>query len=371
MRLGSLSSGLCIAALFWTACDLNRDAPGGYTTASGSGGSTANLNPTVGSGGDSSLGGGLDAIEDPEGPCDADVTVDTLDPVQAAAAVGICKQSTGTDDWGLIEARWALPDGTDFSTDYEDAYHLGHGVLPAFGAELVPLEGDKVLALSSGTARQPSDPDYIDVSGFAKGYTAGVPNGVSQLSPSCPSDTFTGQPNDAVALEVVMRPPAEAKGLAFDFDFYTFEWPMWVCTEFNDYFVALLDPPPTAGEPNISFDADGNLVTVNNALVTHCDCDGGPPCQAGMAMDITYQCENGADRLVDTGFYGEVDGGGFSRAATGWLTTQAPIAVGEDVTLRFALWDSGDGVLDSTTIVDNFRWLGEAEDDPETTPIPK
>jgi hypothetical protein len=36
--------------------------------------------------------------------------------------------------------------------------------------------------------------------------------------------------------------------------------------------------------------------------------------------------------------------------------------------LRFAVWDSGDGILDSTTIIDNFRFevtAGEVS----TTPV--
>jgi hypothetical protein len=30
------------------------------------------------------------------------------------------------------------------------------------------------------------------------------------------------------------------------------------------------------------------------------------------------------------------------------------------VTLRFAIYDSGDGVLDSSVVIDNFRWLSSA-----------
>ena len=44
--------------------------------------------------------------------------------------------------------------------------------------------------------------------------------------------------------------------------------------------------------------------------------------------------------------------------ATGWLTTQAPIAPGETFTLEFMIWDAGDGVLDSSVLIDNFQWIG-------------
>ncbi|MEQ9323970.1 MAG: hypothetical protein RIF41_32695, partial [Polyangiaceae bacterium] len=134
---------------------------------------------------------------------------------------------------------------------------------------------------------------------------------------------------------------------------------------FNDYFAAMMTPSPN-NELNISFDAEGNFITVNNALVEVCDCGNGPPCDAGM---LTYECNEGASMLTGTGFEG--DPSTFTHAATGWLSTQAPLAAGENIIVRFAVWDSGDGVLDSTAIVDNFRWLGFAEPDPETTPIPK
>ena len=43
--------------------------------------------------------------------------------------------------------------------------------------------GKKMLALSSGTARQPTDPGYQDVSGFDKGYTSASPQGFPKESP--------------------------------------------------------------------------------------------------------------------------------------------------------------------------------------------
>jgi hypothetical protein len=42
-------------------------------------------------------------------------------------------------------------------------------------------------------------------------------------------------------------------------------------------------------------------------------------------------------------------------AATSWLTTTAPIPADTDITLTFSVWDSGDGNLDSTVLVDNFK----------------
>jgi hypothetical protein len=41
---------------------------------------------------------------------------------------------------------------------------------------------------------------------------------------------------------------------------------------------------------------------------------------------------------------------------TGWLTTQAPIVPGEIVNLELIVWDSSDGIYDSSATIDWFRW---------------
>ena len=39
--------------------------------------------------------------------------------------------------------------------------------------------------------------------------------------------------------------------------------------------------------------------------------------------------------------------------------TSAPVEPNGELTIRFTVYDSGDGNLDSTTLVDNWRWIGE------------
>jgi hypothetical protein len=63
------------------------------------------------------------------------------------------------------------------------------------------------------------------------------------------------------------------------------------------------------------------------------------------------------------GLFGPIFGGSMqdagtsdSGAATGWLHTTAPVEGGSIITLRFAIWDSGDGILDSLALIDNFNW---------------
>jgi hypothetical protein len=181
------------------------------------------------------------AADDPPPPCDTTLAIDDMDPMSAARAVGLCKQATGPDDWGVVSAEWVLPDGNPAPANPN--FHLGHGILSGFGNVIVPYEGSKLLALSSGTARQPTDPGYQSPGGFSKGYTSGHPVGFPKESPACPG-VITGPPNDGTGVRLTIRAPSNANGFSFDFDFYTYEWPGFVCSTFNDFFVALMSPIP-------------------------------------------------------------------------------------------------------------------------------
>jgi hypothetical protein len=55
--------------------------------------------------------------------------------------------------------------------------------------------------------------------------------------------------------------------------------------------------------------------------------------------------------------------------ATGWLTTTSPVTPGEDVTLHFIIFDEGDHILDSSVLIDNFRWAATGVPSPSTGPI--
>src|SRR5262249_17795593 len=83
-------------------------------------------------------------------------------------------------------------------------------------------------------------------------------------------------------------------------------------------------------------------------------CQGmGPPCFAG---GKTFTCSLGDSGLVGTGF-GQDTAFGQDHGSTGWLSTKAPVQGGEIITMRWAVYDSGDGVLDTSTLVDNFQWI--------------
>ena len=125
-------------------------------------------------------------------------------------------------------------------------------------------------------------------------------------------------------------------GYRFKFRFYSFEYPEWVCTSYNDQFIALVDPAPLGSiNGNISFDSLTNPVSVNIAY-----------------FEVCSGCPMGTADLAGTGFDVWDDAG-----ATGWLMSTAPIAGGEEFTIRFTIWDTGDAAWDSTVLIDEFEWI--------------
>lgn len=153
--------------------------------------------------------------------------------------------------------------------------------------------------------------------------------------PACPGSLAI---NDDIALEVTLRAPSNATGYSYNFDFYSFEYPEWVCTSYNDQYIALVDPAPVGSiNGNISFDSLANPVSVNVAF-----------------FEVCAGCNLGTAELQGTGFDTWDDAG-----ATSWLVTTAPVGPMEEITIRFTIWDTGDAAWDSTVLLDNFRWIAD------------
>ncbi len=312
--------------------------------------------------------------------CDTNAVLDSTDGFNAALAMDLCRKTTETATgaqrtWGVVAATFIAPDGTDSCTGVgscaaSSTFALGHGNLTKLGTNVPQNGGTHMFALSSGTARDPSDPGYQNVAGagqgdcsgtggYDKGFKVGDAPGFPAPAPACPNVT-TGPGHDGAALRLVIRVPTNAQSFTFNSNFFTPEFPVYVCSEWNDAFVAEMAPAPkgaTAGG-NVAFDTAGNPISVNNALVQVCT-----PQTAGGKQ---FTCPLGASALASTGFDG--------HAATGWLQTQVnvdPSLKGKDITLVFAVWDSGDGCLDSTALIDNFQWSTQpGQNTPVTQPTP-
>jgi hypothetical protein len=231
-------------------------------------------------------------------------------------------------DWGVVTAAYVRANGVAAALPTAQI-----GLQTNFGSHVLPIDGYNMLAISSGHARTPGQPDAAG-SQSCIGYGAGTPPpGFPQDVPGCDGGENI---NDDVGLELALRAPSNAVGFRFKFRFYSFEYPEWVCTTFNDQFIALVDPAPDGSiNGNISFDSLGNPVSVNIAFFTTCE-----------------GCPDGVDDMEGTGFDLWGDSG-----ATAWLQSTAPIEGGQEFTIRFAIWDTGDQILDSTALIDDFEWI--------------
>jgi hypothetical protein len=375
MRLARSAQSLLLTMVFaaLAGCSAGSgDDSGTGGDGSGAGSSSDGPGSTTGSGfgtGGGSSGSGFNCTDPacigntPQGNCDTGLAIDSNDAMDGARAIGICQASDG-NTWGVVSAQWVRSDGQPLSGILLE----GKGILNNFG-NLQPREGGSMLALSSGAARSPDDPGFQDPAGYWKDCGGdplfcdpfnpppahGAPPGYPKESPSCPGVT-TGSPYDSAGLRLQVKTPTDAKSISFDFDFYTYEFPAFICDQYNDFFVAMVNPKiGSLPDGNISFDSQGNTISVNAGFLQVCS----PQLAGGKQFD----CPLGPSELTGTGFE--------EHAATSWLTTKAPIeAPGSTITLDFLVWDSGDGVLDSTVLIDNFRFEA-TETDTGTAPVPQ
>lgn len=281
--------------------------------------------------------------------CDDGIALDDLDPMNAARAIDICQTVPANGkSWGVLGARYVRASGAQANPTREV------GIFDSFGANVNVQHGQRMLALSSGYARTPGQSGACgNLSCFTSG-AGSAPPGFPQDVPNCPGASTI---NDDVGLEVTLRAPTNATGYSFDFDFYSFEFPEWVCTSYNDQFIALVSPPPAGSiDGNISFDSQKNPVSVNIAFFEVCKFDPFYP---------QFPCGLGSAELQGTGFDTWDESG-----ATSWLKTTAPVKGGEEVTIRFAIWDTGDESYDSTVLIDNFEWIASGGVNVGTVVVP-
>ncbi len=291
-----------------------------------------------------------------------------------ARAIDLC---TGTKPavadathWGVVSATFTQGYGNTAAPDSHQT-----SILQTFGSTLVPREGSSFAAMSSGYAQSddpcPTSQRFSNIAGTQFKFGCAMtgqgtaPSGFPQSATGCPSQTGSAV-NDVVDLQLVIQVPKNANGFSFDFDFGSGEWPEYVCSPFNDSFIAYLKSAAfNGGSPNnISFDSKNNPVSVNNGFFSECSPTGAKTGCAPQATAGTASCSGGTSDLMGTGFYDMGDmsnpyscntsetGGGM----TGWLTTQAPVQPWETMTIDLIIWDTGDQYYDSSVILDDWQW---------------
>jgi hypothetical protein len=317
--------------------------------------------------------------------CDTGLLSNSADPLDYVRAMDICQMTTESSiRWGLIDAKLTLADG---GTTPPAAG--GRAIRNGFGTNMAPQRGDSVVVISSGIAADMTDTNpsfggldaYHTVAGIDQSSSfpadwLAANGGVLPNAPGCPP------PNGNVAQDPVMltfrvRVPSNAKSFSVKLNFISKEFPEYVCTQFNDTFIILLDSawadePANPADKNLAFYTNPttmertpvgvNLAHDNTGLYTMC-VNGTGGCSGNMTFPITTCLDSVVGLLDGTGFDtvtdwcspGQLNGGG-----TGWLTTSGNVVGGEIMTLRIAIWDTSDHVFDSTAIIDDFQWSVDA-----------
>jgi hypothetical protein len=206
----------------------------------------------------------------------------------------------------------------------------------AFGA-IAPKQGCGFFTVSSGIAWSTSVQSGSDMSTTGNPVsttgcmTCTIPSGSQWVHPGPNGCCESATENDPAWVKLVIQVPANAQGFKFDFIFLSAEYPEWVHSSYNDTFYAILKTSALPNVQNISFDINGQPLTVNNGWF-----------------------ENPATPTQSIAGTGYDNGIGSS---SGWLTTTSPCTPGETMEITFWVHDEGDHILDSAVIIDNWRWV--------------
>ncbi|HOH03539.1 MAG TPA: choice-of-anchor L domain-containing protein, partial [Polyangiaceae bacterium] len=333
----------------------------------------------IGNGVDDDCDGLIDNIQP---PCDGMLNnTNSSDPMDYAKAIGLCQQTKETDPppfrrWGVISGEFSLANGTGVPASQSRAIRSG------FGNLITSLNGGRLAILSTGHAASvnqanpnyaPFQPgqDFGKKSPFPQDWYAAngyrLPN-----APGCPEPSGD-HANDPIMLRLRIRVPTNARSFSFASWFFSAEFPEYVCSAFNDFFVVLIDSPqpewPNPADKNLAvyrvtsppkvFPIGVNLANDPQAQNLFSVCKAGPIGCSGSTSGFA-PCLSGPTFLQGTGFDDTSLGGcGSSNmvgGGTGWLTTVGNVAPGQIMEIRIALWDTSDGVWDSLVLLDNWVW---------------
>ncbi len=275
--------------------------------------------------------------------CDSSLS-SSGDAMAHAKALGLCKVASG-NSWGVVSAAFVRADGVTPCTDGMQ-YHIKS----SFGSGNLPTEGKRMSVFSSGTARVPGESGFVVPNG--DGYNAKTFSKPAHSIPSAAGCKSGDAGYDSCGLKLVLKAPTNANSFAYNFNFFTSEYPEWLCTSYNDAYAAFYyGALNTAANKNISFDSAGNPVSVNNGLF---GIPGGwPPLAKGSHPLLDG---SGFDKVCENPYNSSWTSDSICGGSTGWLSTTAPVKPGEQITLTFNVWDTGDYKWDSTVLLDRFTW---------------
>lgn len=309
--------------------------------------------------------------------CDGGLVSNSANPEDYARAIDLCQFTTANPPlpdriWGVIQntSQFRLASGAG------NPHASSRSIRPQFGGNNPPEQGDRLIVLSTGhaAASGQTNPGFAAFqNGQEMGTSSPFPadwytaNGNSlPNAPGCPSPAGNTAYNP-VMFRTEVRVPTNALSFSVRMNFFSAEYPEYVCTAFNDFFVTLVDS--TANNPadrNIAIYTQGNnqwpvgvnILQAASGLFTQCSnggisqCGGGGNyngCTSTAGLDGTGMDTNGWTNL-SCGYIGRHGGG------TGWLSMSGNVTPGEIMTLRFVIWDTGDQQFDSVVLLDDFQW---------------
>lgn len=285
-----------------------------------------------------------------------------LDVIQA---MDLCQTTTANaplpqKKWGVISTEFRLANGSvPSATQLQNMQNYQAAVMTMYGnANNVAQVGPTFAGISSGRMRDTGDAGYVAPNGGTDFLSSSQPPAVYLAahgnalpsSASCYGNCPAGSgANDSVNVRASIRVPTNAQSFSYEFRFFSSEFWTYSCTQFNDFYLALLTSaaPGIPADRNISFDSLNNPVSVNNGFFDVCQVRGCQTCPAGIGALAGTGMENPSSSAFGTGSTG---------GATNWLTTSAPIVPGETMTIEFMVFDVSDGILDSLTLLDAFQW---------------
>jgi hypothetical protein len=336
--------------------------------------------------------------------CDAMLASNSTTPLDYAKALGICRQTVEQPallkdkTWGLLDAQILRADGSPLQDFGAISIRTGFGsIAPS------TTEGQSVVVMSSGIAADATQtmpgpnggaPGGFNVSNTHMPLSAvdigsgGTPHSVADwyAAPNPPLKAAHGLPNspgcftsadntanDSVMLYLRLRAPTNAKAFSFNSYFMSAEYPEFVCTSFNDQFIALVDTPNGTPKP-IPNPIDKNLLTYTQggqqwpiginiakgtSLFAVCDSQAANP-GCWQSTVSAQSCSLGSTQLAGTGFEPGFGSTCTIGGGTFWLTTAGNVIPGDIVELRISIWDVGDTAYDSLAVIDGFQWLTNA-----------
>jgi hypothetical protein len=280
-------------------------------------------------------------------PCDNGLPSDSGVGMQYAAALDLCRTAGETGvAWGVISADLTLPSG------------LGTPAAAAAPGQPSPPHVAFQPGLDTSTSSI-APADWLAANG-----------GVFPVAPGCPA-AVGAIAHNPVMLTLGIRVPGNARSFSFQVHFLAADFPEWVCSPYNDMFVALLESsfagaPPNPADRNLAryttpqattYPLGVNLAWGDTGLFRQCrngptGCAGGIPGTTSSCLGIGGLQGTGMDLSISDACSPTSMVGG----ASDWLGVRGNVVPGETIRLRLALWDTGDPLSDSVVLLDGFAW---------------